>query len=230
LPKVGGLILDIPGPVLGSSMVIFLGILFAMGITLATSGGLGFRSGLMVGLSLCVGIVAENHLLFADAIPASLAPFLSNGIATGGVAAVLLAALFRYYPGAAASMRLPLELLQLPLLTSRVAELEHSIGLPPRQVPVVQLVSEELFNHLCQRRHEVPGAQARFFWTNVDEGVRVEVESEIDFTLEPATKKLELSATDLDRLGLRIVSRLAHTVRVSRIDGHSYVELMLRDR
>jgi len=168
-------------------------------------------------------------MLFAEVIPASLAPFLGNGIATGGLAAVLLAAIFRYYPGAAASMTLDLEPSQLPRLTARIAELERSIGLAPRAVPLVQLVCEELFVALCDRRAEAPGTPARFSWTNTDEGVQVEVETQVDLAIEAGAERVELTGADLDRLGLLIVARVARNVRSARIDGHSFVQVTLRE-
>jgi len=231
-PKLGAIVLDMPGPVLGGSLIVFLGILFATGIQLATATELNYRSSLIVGLSLCVGIVMENKLFFHEAIPAHLDALLGNGIATGGATAFILSLVFQFRPKAKASFQLPPDETRLPDLSGFIAGLEKSLDLPGRQLFSLQLACEEVYTVICRNR-PAGGAegQVQFSWTKESDFVQVDVEAKL--ALEdmdapaPSYEPQKATPDDLEQLGLVILQKVARDVEHVRIAGYNCISFKI---
>lgn len=231
-PKVGAVVLDIPGPVLGGSMVVFLGMLFATGMDLATSTRLNYQSSLIAGLSLCVGIFMENKLFFHDAIPAVLEPFLGNGIATGCVTALLLTLMFRLRPRARSSLRLAADEGNLKTLNDFTAELQKPMRLTDSQLFSLQLACEEVFLYICRSEPQLGnGRMVRFRWA--DEGAylqtEIETRSELDDLTAPRVPAdlKQAEAEELSQLGLVILSKIAREVTHMQISGNNYISFKI---
>ncbi|MBG0777461.1 MAG: hypothetical protein H0S85_13635 [Desulfovibrionaceae bacterium] len=98
MPKVSGFVLDLPGAVLGSFLLVISAMLFHAGIGLVTINPLSNQHGIILGLSLTVGLVAESGTFFPGVVPAALAPMLQNSVAVGGFTAFFLSTLAHLMP------------------------------------------------------------------------------------------------------------------------------------
>ena len=90
LPKLIGLFLAIPDPVIGSYLIVILGVLFVLGMQVVIQDGVGYRKAVLVGVSFWVGSGFQNDLFFADYLNDWLRDLLGNGMTAGGLTAILL--------------------------------------------------------------------------------------------------------------------------------------------
>ena len=227
-PKLAGLALDIPGPVLGGCMVIFVGVLFATGLGLAASSGLNYENSLLIGFSLCVGLASEGRMFFHPSIPGSLTPFLDNGISTGGLTAFLLSLVLHFRPRSRRSLKLEADPALLPRLHDYIAASERALGLSGRPLLYLELACEEVFMHICRSNKDgEPRGRVHFTWTRETGGVRVEVEDrshieDVDRTVDlPPLDQAE--PADLDKLGLALLGKVAQNVTHLHISGYNCI-------
>ncbi len=90
LPKLIGLFLAIPDPVIGSYLIVILGVLFVLGMQVVIQDGVGYRKAVLVGVSFWVGSGFQNDMFFADYLNDWLRDLLGNGMTAGGLTAILL--------------------------------------------------------------------------------------------------------------------------------------------
>lgn len=90
-PKLGAIIACIPTPVLGGVGVLMFGMTVAAGIQeLSNVNFNGNNNGLIVGLSICIGVIPIAFSPLFQQLPAALRLVLESGIFIGGSAAVIL--------------------------------------------------------------------------------------------------------------------------------------------
>jgi xanthine permease XanP len=94
-PVVGRLISVVPPPVIGALAMMLFGLVAVSGLRLIQSEGLGQREGLIVALSLGVGLGLPTQPGLLAGLPAALRALGESGISAGGVTALVLAALWR---------------------------------------------------------------------------------------------------------------------------------------
>ena len=90
LPKVTAAILAIPDPVVAAYILVLLAILFVVGMRIVVQDGLDSRKSLVVGLSFWLGVGFQNQQIFADYLSGTLATILGNGMAAGGLVAIVM--------------------------------------------------------------------------------------------------------------------------------------------
>ncbi|QNA89213.1 purine permease [Massilia sp. Dwa41.01b] len=89
-PGVAGVIQAVPEPVLGGAVIVMFGAVAAAGINILASVKLDRRALLIVAVSLALGLGVSQVPEFLAHMPAALRTVLESGVATGGIAAVLL--------------------------------------------------------------------------------------------------------------------------------------------
>lgn len=232
-PKLSMLIINIPQPVLGASMLIFQAMLFVTGIQIATLSGVNYQSVLIIGLSFWSGFVAQNNLFFPNLIPPALAPLLNNGIATGGTVAFLLSFLFQLMPKHRLNLKLKSETGALEELNEFISEMEKSFKLTHKLVLNLQLLCEEVFIYLCNiQQKEGLSNHTLFTFIQQEDGIAVEVQDrstadEID-RIEAAKDMTLATQEELDQLGLVLLSKMGQEVSHIRISGINYISFKLK--
>ena len=94
VPKLVAVIVAIPDAVMAASIAVVMSMLFAAGMReVVSGGGTNPRNGLIAGFSVWVGIAIEFDLVFPEFFADFVGGLLSNGMATGGLVAILLTAL-----------------------------------------------------------------------------------------------------------------------------------------
>jgi NCS2 family nucleobase:cation symporter-2 len=90
-PKVGALFATIPPAVIGGAAIVMFGMIFASGAAIFVRGvTLTQRNLVILAVSIALGLGAELRPEALGALPEGLASFLSAGLVTGGLAALLL--------------------------------------------------------------------------------------------------------------------------------------------
>jgi xanthine permease XanP len=89
-PAVGQWITVMPPPVLGGLALMMFGLVAVAGVRLIVSAGLGQREGVIVALSLGVGLGLPTQPKLLESLPSVLHSLLESGISAGGMAALVL--------------------------------------------------------------------------------------------------------------------------------------------
>jgi len=147
-PKVGMALVHLPAPVFGGFLMGMAAMMFPSGLELVFSHGITHRSGLLVGISICVGLVAESKVFFPDLFHPSLAVFMKNGVAAGGLTAVILSILFRLTEKQVYATELPASVDNLPDLVTQIQQAGEYLDIPEKQILNLQLVCEEILVHV----------------------------------------------------------------------------------
>ena len=90
LPKVTAAILAIPDPVVAAYILVLMAILFVLGMRIVAQDGIDSRKSVVVGLSFWLGVGFQNQQIFPDYMGGTLATILGNGMAAGGLAAIVM--------------------------------------------------------------------------------------------------------------------------------------------
>lgn len=90
VPKIGALVLSIPGPVLGAYIVVVIGLVFARGMRVVFQTDGGRNSSLIAGFSFWVGVGIQFQAIFPQHLGTPAAQMLANGLTAGGITILLL--------------------------------------------------------------------------------------------------------------------------------------------
>ncbi len=90
VPAVGRWITVLPPPVLGGLALMMFGLVAVAGVRLLVSAGLGQREGVIVALSLGIGLGLPTQPALLASLPGWLHSLLESGISAGGLTALLL--------------------------------------------------------------------------------------------------------------------------------------------
>ena len=90
VPKALAVVLAIPDPVLAGYLIVLLALLVLIGMRIAVQDGLDPRSGLIIGVSLLIGIGCHYGYVFPELISEFGGGLLRNGTNAGGFAAILM--------------------------------------------------------------------------------------------------------------------------------------------
>ncbi len=89
-PKISGLLLTIPTPVMGAYLLLAIGILFIEGVRTVARGGIGYQDALIVGISFAVGAGLQQQNVLVGVLRPPWDALLGNGITMGAAVAILL--------------------------------------------------------------------------------------------------------------------------------------------
>ncbi|HZZ19145.1 MAG TPA: solute carrier family 23 protein [Opitutaceae bacterium] len=89
-PAVARWVTAMPPPVLGGMATLLFGLVSVSGLRLIMKNGLGHREGLIVALSLGVGLGAASQPDWVHSLPAVFQTFLESSVSAGGLTALLL--------------------------------------------------------------------------------------------------------------------------------------------
>jgi NCS2 family nucleobase:cation symporter-2/xanthine permease XanP len=231
-PKVSALIVSIPGPVLGGSLVFLMGMLFAIGVQLAVSAGVNYQIGVVVGVSFCVGLMMQTGQFFPDILPRAFEPVMTNGLVMGGLTAIVLNAAFHALPGRRASLQLGPDPAQVSTLNNFIEEQASSFGLSPSQANALQLACEEVFMHISRESKDASDANGvQIQLLSRENHIQIDIEdrsqvSDVDDTL--VMPKPEVATEEeLDHLGLFLLNKVAKEVTHIRISGYNCISFKI---
>ncbi|MBI5518731.1 MAG: hypothetical protein HY916_01580 [Desulfovibrio sp.] len=231
VPKVSGVILDMPGPVIGGFLIVISALLFHAGFGLVAMTKLNNQHGLILGLSLVVGLVAGGKSFFPGVVPASMSPLLQNSVAMGGFTAFILSTLAYLAPKRGINGVFKADVAELDGVQRLLAGGRGRLDLSDEAFNVLSLCCEEVFCHMVAGGSEGGARTLTLRVSRTDEGYFTEMvcghmmDDINNFALPESL--LQATSQELNQLGLVLFSQYARDVKHLEISGYSYISFVV---
>ena len=212
MPKLPALLQVVPDPVAGAYIFIFVVLLFRQGVRLVTTGGFDYERGLIVCISFWVGLGFQYGAIFPDHLPEWSRGILDNGMAAGGIVAMVLTLLVSLKQSAQRDVLEP-SVRSLPKLRAALDRAAERAGWDEVAVNRLQLAGEEAFLYLLERQEESKPQPVRVAVRPVDDVLQIElVAGPDDVNLEDRLGKLDEDHQIVRDVGPRILRHVAKKV------------------
>ncbi len=224
-PKVTGVLLTIPNPIMGAFLLFAIGILFVEGIRSISRSGLGYQDVLVVGLALSIGIGLQHQNIFAGLLNPPWDTLLGNGITVGSAVAIGLTLLLDITGPRRRRLEVPLDSLEIPRVDAFLQEIAAKLGWNAAATDRLRAAGEETLASLLQPGNEDDaGKVPRLTIVARPEGKAVELEFLADVAEENLEDRLvyldEQSETVDDReISFRLLRHHASSVRHQKYHG-----------
>jgi anti-sigma regulatory factor (Ser/Thr protein kinase) len=196
------------------------------------SAGMNYQTGVVVGVSFCVGLMMQTGQFFPDLFPKTFEPMMTNGLVMGGLTAVLLSAAFQMVPKRRATLRLEPDPINIGTLSKFIDTQSPVFALTPSQTNSLQLACEEVFMHMCRNPAEGKSVhEVRIRLIAEEDHLHIDMEdrsqaSDVDDPmkfqdLEKATE------AELDQLGLFILNKVVQEVTHIRVSGYNCISFKI---
>lgn len=230
VPKAGAIILDMPAPVVGGMLISIAAMLLYAGIGLVTEKGLNNKTGLMVGISIMVAMIAEAEIFFPDIMPVRFAPLLQNGVAMGGFTAFILSTLIHILPRNRISFAVPAVADSLPEIVSALIAGKPRLKVSDATHHRAELALEEVFMYLITGKED-PNHTVLFKLKQLEKGLFVEAiiggsVSDV-VNMAPPRHLMAASDKDLSNLGMFLLSNIAEDIHHMEISGRTYMSFIV---
>jgi len=231
MPKVSGAILDMPGPVIGGFLIVIAALLFHAGFGLVAMTKLSNQHGLILGLSLVVGLVAGGKSFFPGVIPASLSPLLQNSVAVGGFTAFMLSTLAYLAPKTGVGGVFRADVAELEGLQRLLTSGRARLKLSDEMFHKLSLCCEEAFSHMVSGPSVDTGHSLTIRISLTEDGCFTEMvcghkmDDINNFALPESL--LQADSDQLSNLGLMLFSKYARDVKHLEISGYSYISFLV---
>jgi hypothetical protein len=189
------------------------------------------QHGLILGLSLAVGLVAETGSFFPAIIPESLRPLLENSIAIGGFTAFALSSLAQLAPKPSITGVFRATTAELPAMQALLEGGKKRLRLDRDRFNVLSLCCEEVFCHMVGGNREDKDRSLTLRVSKTEEGYFTEMVcghkmDDINNFVVPESF-FQATPEELDQLGLILFSKFAHDVKHIEISGYSYISFLV---
>ena len=213
LPKLQALLQVVPEPVAGAYLFVLIVLLFRQGVRMVTAGGLGYEKGLIVCISFWVGIGFQNGVIFPDHLPAWSRGVLDNGMAAGGIMAMVLTLLVSLRQRGRRDVLEP-SVRSLSRLRAALDAAAQGAGWDETATNRLQLAGEEAFLYLLERQSASAPRPVRVAVRPVDDVLQIElVSGPDDANLEARLGTLDEDHEIVRDVGPRILRHVAKEVR-----------------
>ena len=231
MPKVSGIILDMPGPVVGGFLIVIAALLFHAGVGLVSLTKLSNQHGLILGLSLVVGLVAGGRSFFPGLVPSSMSPLLQNSVAMGGFTAFFLSTLAYLAPKRGVEGTFKADVSQLGEMQRVLAAGRSKLKLTDEDYNILSLCCEEVFCHMAGEGGADSERTLSLRISKTDEGLFAEMvcgHMMDDINNFAVPESFFLATPDeLNNLGLMLFAQYARNVKHLEISGYSYISFVV---
>lgn len=231
MPKVSGVILDMPGPVIGGFLVVIAALLFHAGFGLVSLTKLSNQHGLILGLSLVVGLVAGGKSFFPGVLPAALSPLLQNSVAVGGFTAFVLSTVAYLAPKKGIEGVFRADVAALSTMQEVLAAGRERLGLTSDEFNILSLCCEEVFCHMVSGHSTDHERSLTLRTSKTDDGYFTEMVCghKMDDINNFAVPESFYQATpdELNKLGLVLFAQYARNIKHLEISGYSYISFLV---
>ena len=150
LPKVAGILLTVPGPVMGGFLLMVMGLLFVEGMRMVFQDGLDPQKAIVVGLSLSLGVGLQSHNVLEDVLGTTLGASLGNGMAVGVMTAIVLTSFIELSSPRRVRLETTLETSALPEIDAFLRELASKMRWNDASTERLRAAGEETLSSLLQ--------------------------------------------------------------------------------
>ena len=213
VPKLPALLQVVPDPIAGAYVFVFIVLLFREGIRMVTAGGFDYEKGLIVCIAFWVGLGFQYGVIFPNHLPNWSRGVLDNGMAGGGIVAMVLTLLVSLRHRGRHDILEPSvrSLSKLRAALDRAAERAGWDGMATNRL---ELAGEEAFQYLLEQQSASKPHPVRVAIRPVDDVLQIELVSGPDSTnLEARLGKLDEDPAVLKDVGPRILSHVAKDVK-----------------
>ena len=213
VPKLPALLQVVPDPVAGAYIFIFVTLLFRQGVRMVTTGGFGYEKGLIVCVSFWMGLGFQNAVFFPDHLPEWSRGVLDNGMAAGGIVAMVLTLLVSLRQRGHRDVLEP-SVRSLSKLRIALDGAAARAGWDETATNRLQLAGEEAFLYLLERQSDSVQHPIRVAARPVDDILQIEfVSGPDDANLEDRLGRLDEDHEVLRDVGPRILRHVTKEVR-----------------
>ena len=232
LPKAAALLLAVPGPVAAAYLLALLAMLFVLGMRMVVRDDMDYRKAFIVGVSFWVGVGFQNQVIFADHLGPWWGTLLGNGMASGGITALVLNLFMELTGPRRRRLETDLDLEALPRIDGFLREFASARGWPEEASDRLRSAGEEAFLSLVdqQRQAQEDDRQGKRRLLTMVHGDRRSAELEFvaasgDENLEDVMVLLsEQPGTPVEHeISLRLLRHYASSVRHQQYHGTDIV-------
>ena len=155
-PKITGVLIAIPSPVMGGFLLIALGMLFVEGIQTLVRSGLNPQKALVAGLAFSIGLGMQHQNILQDLLGSPWGTLLGNGITIGTVTAIALTAFLELTRPRRRRLEVRLDIAALPRIDAFLQEVAARRGWEAAATERLRSAGEETLASLLQPGHEYP--------------------------------------------------------------------------
>jgi len=228
-PKISIFLIEMPQPVFGGFLMGLAAMMFPAGLGLISTTSLNHQSGLMIGVSLCIGMVAESGAFFPNTMPTALAIFTNSSIAAGGLTAIILSVLFSLVHKPHLSFTIDVAVEKLNELMAILEDSTDSLNLPPKALHRLQLACEEVFIHAAEGlKSDDQKEQITFKMLKQENSLFVEI------IFSKKVRDIDHAATEIphhevteENIGLVLLRRITSELKHIRISGNTYISFKI---
>lgn len=225
VPKVTGLLLTIPNPVMGAFLLVAIGMLFIEGVRTVARAGLDGQTTLVVGLAFALGVGFQNRNVFEDLLEEPWSSLLGNGITVGAATAIGLTVLLELTKPRGRRLEARLDMADVPRLDAFLQEVAAAMRWNAASTDRLRSAGEEALSSLLQPDDQDSEEQApRLIVTASPESRAVELEFLTVFdeaNLEDRLAYLDEETETVDDrdLSFRLLRHYASSVRHQQYQG-----------
>lgn len=148
------LFLAIPGPMAASYLLVMIAILFSLGMRIVVQDGMDFRKAAIVGLSFWIGTGFQHNLFFPEGLEGWVGELHGNGMAAGGLAALVMTAFLEVTSPRRKRIETELNAGALAKIDELLGKMSSRKGWGEQMVHRMRLVAEETIAALSARQIE----------------------------------------------------------------------------
>ena len=158
-PKLPAVLVTIPSPIMGSYLILAIGLLFMEGIRTVVRDGLDFQKVIVVGVSVTLGAGMEHQTIIAGIVGGTWGGLLDNGMLVGAVAAVVMTQFLELTsPRRSRRLQVTLENSSLPRIDEFVAGVAAGLNWSESATHRLRSAAEETLLSLTSDTGSDPGA------------------------------------------------------------------------
>ena len=224
-PKVTGVLLAIPSPVMGGFLLVAIGMLFVEGIQTLARAGLEPQKAIVVGLSFSIGLGMQHQNILASLLGSPWGALLGNGMTVGTATAIALTAFLELTSPKRRRLEVRLDIGDLPRIDAFLLEIAAKMGWDAAATERLRSAGEETLASLLQPDDEsAEGQTPRLIVVARPERETVEMEFLAVFDEENLQDRLayldeQTETFDERELSFRLLRHYASSVRHQKYHG-----------
>ncbi len=224
-PKLTGVLLVMPAPIMGGFLLITVAMLFVQGVHALNRVGLDAQRALVAALAFALGLGMGHRNVVADLLGSPWGDLLGNGIMVGAVAAIMLVVFLEVTGSKRRRLRVRLDSSALPRIDRFLRDLAAEMGWSDGSASRLRSAGEETLLSLLQpeNRHLAAGTPPLIINAR-SEGGAAELEFLAVFDEENLEDRLtyleeQPQVVDERELSFRMLRHYASSVRHQKFHG-----------